>query len=104
MFCFQCQEAARGTGCTLKGVYGKDSRTAASMDMLLFVVRGVSVVADAMRNAGHTVDDKVNRFVVDALFATITNANFDEEIQHLQRPHSLHHQLYRAAPSGSKLP
>lgn len=79
MFCFQCQEAARGTGCTLKGVCGKDSRTAASMDLLLFVVRGVSVAADALRTAGQTVDGEVNRFVVDALFSTITNANFDEE-------------------------
>ena len=52
MFCFQCQEAARGTGCTVKGVCGKDSRTATSMDLLLFVVRGVSVVTDALRKSG----------------------------------------------------
>ena len=79
MFCFQCQEAARGTGCTLKGVCGKDSRTAASMDLLLFVVRGVSVVTDTLRAHGQEIAPEVNRFVVDSLFCTITNANFDEE-------------------------
>lgn len=79
MFCFQCQEAARGTGCTLKGVCGKDSRTAASMDLLLFVVRGVSVVTDTLRAHRQEIAPEVNRFVVDSLFCTITNANFDEE-------------------------
>ena len=79
MFCFQCQEAARGTGCTVKGVCGKDSRTATSMDLLLFVVRGVSVVTDALRKSGHKVRPEANNFVVDALFSTITNANFDVE-------------------------
>ena len=79
MFCFQCQEAARGTGCTLKGVCGKDSRTAAAMDLLLFVVRGVSVVADELRIHGHEIAPETNRFIVDSLFSTITNANFDEE-------------------------
>lgn len=79
MFCFQCQEAARGTGCTVKGVCGKDSRTATSIDLLLFVVRGVSVVTDALRKSGHKVRPEANNFVVDALFSTITNANFDVE-------------------------
>lgn len=79
MFCFQCQEAARGTGCTVKGVCGKDSRTATSMDLLLFVVRGVSVVTDALRKSDHKVRPEANNFVVDALFSTITNANFDVE-------------------------
>ena len=46
MFCYQCQETAKGTGCILKGVCGKESHTAQAMDLLLFVVRGVSVVAD----------------------------------------------------------
>lgn len=46
MFCFQCQETAKGFGCTLKGVCGKNATTARTMDLLLFVVRGISVVAD----------------------------------------------------------
>ena len=52
MFCFQCQEAAKGTGCTIKGVCGKDDETANRMDLLLFVTKGVSVVATLLRNAG----------------------------------------------------
>ena len=79
MFCFQCQEAAKGTGCTIKGVCGKDNETANRMDLLLFVTKGVSVVATLLRNAGVEVPAHINRFVVDALFSTITNANFDIE-------------------------
>ena len=79
MFCFKCQEAAKGTGCTIKGVCGKDNETANRMDLLLFVTKGVSVVATLLRNAGVEVPAHINRFVVDALFSTITNANFDIE-------------------------
>ncbi len=79
MFCYQCQEAAKGTGCVLKGVCGKKDTTARYMDLLLFVVRGVSVAADALRTEGCQVDADTNAFVTDALFATITNANFDDE-------------------------
>lgn len=79
MFCFQCQEAAKGSGCVLKGVCGKESTTARYMDLLLFVVRGVAVAADVLRNNRLVVEEEVNLFVTDALFATITNANFDDE-------------------------
>ena len=79
MFCFQCQEAAKGTGCVLKGVCGKESQTSAIMDLLLFVVRGVSVAANGLRENSIAVDKEVNRFVIDALFITITNANFDDD-------------------------
>ena len=53
MFCYQCQETAKGTGCILKGVCGKESHTAQAMDLLLFVVRGISVVADTLRKADY---------------------------------------------------
>ena len=80
MFCYQCQETAKGVGCMLKGVCGKESHTAQAMDLLLlFVVRGVSVVTDALRKAGCPVPGEADVFVVDALFSTITNANFDDE-------------------------
>ncbi len=79
MFCFQCQEAAKGTGCILKGVCGKNSTTARYMDLLLFVVRGVSVAADILRENEAKVNEEVDGFVTDALFSTITNANFDDE-------------------------
>lgn len=79
MFCYQCQETAQGVGCILKGVCGKKSSTSAAMDLLLFVVRGVCTAADSLRTAGYPVSDEVNAFVTDALFSTITNANFDDE-------------------------
>ena len=79
MFCFQCQEAAKGTGCTIKGVCGKDDETANRMDLLLFVTKGVSVVATLLRNAGVEIPSHIDHFVVDTLFSTITNANFDIE-------------------------
>lgn len=79
MFCFQCQETAKGTGCTVKGVCGKMSSTSAMMDMLLFSVRGIAIVANTLRNDHRKIDEKINRFIVDALFTTITNANFDDQ-------------------------
>ena len=79
MFCFQCQETAKGFGCTLKGVCGKKATTARTMDLLLFVVRGISVVADQLRQHSLPIEKEVDNFIVDALFCTITNANFDDE-------------------------
>jgi hydroxylamine reductase len=79
MFCYQCQETSRGIGCVLKGVCGKNSSTSSAMDLLLFVVRGVSVVANSLRVKEQIVDPKVDGYIVDALFSTITNANFNDE-------------------------
>lgn len=80
MFCFQCQETAKGTGCVLQGVCGKTAETSRWQDLLLSVVRGVAVIADALGRSGQAYDKvKVGDFVVDALFTTITNANFDDE-------------------------
>ena len=79
MFCFQCQETAKGIGCTLKGVCGKNSSTSKYMDLLLFITRGVSITANLLRNNDKSVNKDVNTFVIDALFSTITNANFDDE-------------------------
>lgn len=78
MFCFQCQETSRGSGCTRVGVCGKQPSTAALMDLLLFVVRGVATAASALRQHGAAADGRTIRYIDDALFATITNANFDE--------------------------
>ncbi len=77
MFCYQCQEAAGCTGCTVRGVCGKPENTAKLQDLLLFALKGVAVAAkqtgasgDALRAAGHILQD--------GLFTTITNANFDD--------------------------
>lgn len=78
MFCFQCQEAAGGTGCTKVGVCGKPSDVANLQDLLLFVLKGIAIYnkeARAMNiNSKHT-----DALIFDGLFATITNANFDRE-------------------------
>ena len=78
MFCFQCQETAKGTGCTVQGVCGKKSDLSAMMDMLLFAVRGIGVLTTGLRRAGKETEREVDHLVVDALFSTITNANFDK--------------------------
>ena len=77
MFCYQCQETARGTGCTVKGVCGKEPETSALMDVLLFAVRGLAIVNRALREKG-APDILASRQILDALFSTITNANFDD--------------------------
>lgn len=79
MYCFQCQETAKGIGCTVQGVCGKKSDLSAMMDMLLFAVRGVSVLATGLRDAGIAPGKEADRFITEALFSTITNANFDKE-------------------------
>ena len=76
MFCYQCQEAAKGTGCTVAGVCGKQESTANLQDLLVYVLRGLSVVAVEAK-AADKLDDTVGLFVAQGLFATITNANFD---------------------------
>ncbi len=79
MFCFQCQEAAKGTGCTVRGVCGKPSDVATTMDLLMHVLKGVSVYSSALREQKKYENVEVNHFVIDGLFSTITNANFDKD-------------------------
>ena len=78
MFCYQCQETAMGTGCTLKGVCGKTSEVANLQDLLLFVIRGIAVYNEHLRKEGHS-SEEADKFIYDSLFITITNANFDDE-------------------------
>jgi hydroxylamine reductase len=75
MFCYQCQEAAKGVGCTIKGVCGKTDEVSNLQDLLVYVTKGIAICNNKTGN----VDDKVNKFVTDALFTTITNANFDKD-------------------------
>ena len=77
MFCFQCQETAKNTGCTIKGVCGKPEETANLQDLLIFVLKGISVYGEKLKELGSP--DRVNDdFVAQSLFATITNANWDD--------------------------
>ena len=77
MFCFQCQETARGSGCEYGGVCGKTEDLAQLMDLLIYTMRGIGAIAEAGNlNPGEILE--VNREVCRGLFMTITNANFDE--------------------------
>lgn len=78
MFCYQCQEAAKGTGCEIKGVCGKSPEVSKLQDLLIYVSKGVSVLSHYGRenNISNSVADK---FVFESLFVTITNANFDDK-------------------------
>ena len=79
MFCYQCQETAFGTGCVVRGVCGKQPATAHLMDLLLFSLKGVGVVATLLNEHHIDVPAKTDKVIVDGLFSTITNANFDNE-------------------------
>jgi hydroxylamine reductase len=79
MFCFQCQETAKGTGCTIKGVCGKTEEIANMQDLLIYLTKGISIYSTKARESG-VENEEVNKFVFDALFTTITNANFDYDV------------------------
>lgn len=77
MFCFQCQEAVGNTGCTVRGVCGKTEDLAREQDLLVWVSEGLAAKAVAATQAGLAVPADTVGFVVENLFTTITNANFD---------------------------
>ena len=79
MFCYQCEQTAKGTGCDRLGVCGKDPQTAALQDVLLYVTKGIGCYANAARAANGAKDAAVDRFVLEALFTTVTNVNFDPD-------------------------
>lgn len=79
MFCYQCQETANCTGCTITGVCGKNPQVAAAQDLLVYVTKGYCEVTTRLRKEGTNISDAENRMVVMNLFMTITNANFDKE-------------------------
>ena len=76
MFCYQCEQTSRGTGCTVQGVCGKDATTAGLLDLLLYATKGISMYAHRAAELG-AQDRDVDVFVVEALFTTVTNVDFD---------------------------
>jgi len=78
MFCYQCEQTAMGTGCTIRGVCGKDEKTAALQDLVVYAVKKISQYAHKARNLGKK-DQDIDRFILTALFTTVTNVNFDPE-------------------------
>lgn len=79
MFCYQCQEASKGVGCTIKGVCGKTPEVAGIQDLLLFVSKGIAVYNVELRKQGKA-SAEADKYIVDALFTSITNANFDFKV------------------------
>lgn len=105
MFCFQCQEAAKGTGCTVKGVCGKSDDLAQMMDLLIYTCKGISVFTAEARKAGISTRSE-DLFIMDALFSTITNANFDKQavVEKLKKGIDLKMSLqHRLREAGVKL-
>lgn len=78
MFCYQCSETAKGKGCEIKGVCGKDDVVAALQDCLVYNIKGLSYVAKKANEKGISTDE-ADLFILEGLFATITNVNFDPE-------------------------
>lgn len=78
MFCYQCEQTAKGTGCTVHGVCGKDPATADLQDLLLYGVEGLAMYAHRARQLG-VIDHEIDVFTVETLFTTVTNVNFDVE-------------------------
>ena len=80
MFCYQCQETAHCSGCTVSGVCGKKPDTANMQDLLVYVTKGISAVTTQIRAEGKQIDKSINHLITLNLFTTITNANFDKDV------------------------
>ena len=78
MFCYQCEQTARGTGCTIQGVCGKSPEVAALIDLLIYATKGLSMYAHRARELG-IKDREIDVSTIEALFSTVTNVNFDPE-------------------------
>ncbi|MDP2989128.1 MAG: hydroxylamine reductase, partial [Kiritimatiellota bacterium] len=76
MFCYQCEQMAKEAGCTLSGVCGKDAQTAALQDLLVYQAKQVARQAQLARSL-EIMDNEADRFILEALFSTVTNVNFD---------------------------
>ena len=78
MFCNQCEQAAKGTGCDVVGICGKQPATSALLDLLTMQLKGIGYLGHQLKETGWR-DEKVDQFVIEALFTTVTNVNFDDE-------------------------
>ncbi len=103
MFCYQCQETAGGKGCTHGGVCGKNAETANLQDLLIFTIKGISVLV-AQNGTEVTSIPETNHAVLSGLFTTITNANFDSDSISEQIMHTLSLRDQLPKPTGKALP
>lgn len=108
MFCYQCEQAAQGSGCTKLGVCGKDPETAALQDLLVYATKGVAQYAHRAAQLGKR-DKAVDVGVIEALFATVTNVDFDPQrvewhLRQLARLRDRARQLYEEASASQRQP
>ena len=82
MFCYQCQETGEGKGCTHTGECGKSEEVANLQDLLIYALKGIGILNDALVNTGGAIDREIGMFVCHALFTTVTNTNFDPDRLH----------------------
>lgn len=101
MFCNQCEQTAKGTGCTVAGVCGKNADVAARQDRLVWLLRRLSAVALQARARG-IVDVETDDFTVWALFSTLTNVNFDPQALRLVQAEALERAQSLAAKIGEQ--
>ncbi len=78
MFCYQCEQTARGEGCGKSGVCGKQPDVAALQDQLVYAMKGIAYWADKARTKG-AKDREIDRFMLDGLFTTVTNVDFSAD-------------------------
>lgn len=76
MFCYQCEQTMKGTGCITQGVCGKSPQVSDSIDKIMYVIKQASIKADGLRKNGQKTAD-LDRLVIEGLFTTVTNVNFD---------------------------
>jgi len=104
MFCYQCEQTAKGQGCTIVGVCGKTPEVATLQDLLVYALRGLSQVAIEAEKVG-VKDEQTSVFTCEALFATLTNVNFDPDslISYIMKTVELRDQLKKKmqAPGAS---
>jgi len=103
VFCYQCEQTARGVGCTVRGVCGKDPQVAALQDLLVYAVQGLAMYAHRARALG-VKDREADVFVAEALFATLTNVNFDPEHirKFILKAHALRERMQAAYEQASQ--
>ncbi|MBE5914737.1 MAG: hydroxylamine reductase [Pseudobutyrivibrio ruminis] len=106
MFCYQCQETAGCTGCTMSGVCGKKPEVANLQDLLVYVTKGISFVTTKLRAEGKEVSEDINHMISVNLFTTITNANFDYDsiAQKIEETINAKEQLVDKLTDKSNLP
>ena len=96
MFCYQCEQTAKGTGCTIAGVCGKTADVANLQDLLVYKLRELSQLVIQAQKAGLR-DEKISVFTAEALFVTLTNVNFDPEAiaAYIRKTAEMHDQLHK---------